>query len=175
MKNNRLNKNKYLVIICRYIFWILAVTIMATIFLLSSQDADTSTKVSGGTIEVFAKIFVPGYENMPQIQKDILIENMQHFVRKTAHFTAYMGIGIMTAAAMRTYNIKLRYKLIIPVVIGLIYAVTDEIHQGFTPGRSPQVSDVLLDFCGVLTGIGLVTLICLIYTHIKRRRCKDNE
>lgn len=175
MENNRLKKNKYQVIIFRYIFWILALTIMTVIFLLSSQDADTSTKVSGGTIEVFAKIFVPGFENMPQIQKDTLIENMQHFARKTAHFTAYMGIGIMTAAAMRTYSIKLRYKLIIPAVIGLIYASTDEIHQGFIPGRSPQVSDVLLDFCGVLTGIGIVTLICIVYMHIKKRRCKDNE
>ena len=175
MKNNKLLNNKSLILICRYLFWILALAIMVMIFIFSSQDADTSTKVSGGTIEVFARIFIPGFENMPQIDKDTLIENMQHFVRKTAHFTAYMGIGIMIAAAMRTYDIKLRYKLIIPAAIGLIYAASDELHQSFTPGRSPQVSDVLLDFCGVLTGIGLITLICLIYIHIKKRRKKNNE
>ena len=175
MADNKIKKNKLSILICRYLFWILALAIMIMIFIFSSQDAGTSTKVSGGTIEVFARIFVPGFKNMSQIQKDTLIENMQHFARKTAHFTAYMGIGVMTAAAMRTYNIKLRYKLIIPAAIGLIYAATDEFHQGFTPGRSPQVSDVLLDFCGVLTGIGLVALICIIYMNIKKRRCKDNE
>ncbi len=58
MADNKIQKNKSLILICRYLFWILALAIMIMIFIFSSQDAGTSTKVSGGTIEVFARIFV---------------------------------------------------------------------------------------------------------------------
>ena len=36
--------------------------------------------------------------------------------------------------------------------MALLYAVSDEFHQGFTPGRTPAVSDVLLDGAGAAAG-----------------------
>ncbi|MFC0559392.1 VanZ family protein [Halalkalibacter alkalisediminis] len=36
----------------------------------------------------------------------------------------------------------------------LTYAISDEVHQAFTPKRSPLVEeDVILDFAGGITGI----------------------
>ena len=37
-------------------------------------------------------------------------------------------------------------------MVCLLYAASDEIHQAFVPGRGPSVFDVLLDFCGAVTG-----------------------
>ena len=38
----------------------------------------------------------------------------------------------------------------------MIYAISDEIHQLFVPGRSGQVRDVLIDSAGSLLGIIIV-------------------
>ena len=42
---------------------------------------------------------------------------------------------------------------LIPLLIGFLYAVSDEIHQHFVPGRAMQARDVLIDTAGVLLGI----------------------
>ena len=42
--------------------------------------------------------------------------------------------------------------------ICLFYAVTDEYHQMFIPGRGSSVSDVLIDFGGALVGLGFFYL-----------------
>ena len=44
-------------------------------------------------------------------------------------------------------------------LIGTAYAVTDEFHQSFVPGRSCELRDVMIDSCGVLTGVLLATLV----------------
>jgi hypothetical protein len=46
--------------------------------------------------------------------------------------------------------------------VGTLYAASDELHQMFSDGRSPQVRDVCIDSAGVLTGV-LVTLLFLYF------------
>ena len=60
---------------------------------------------------------------------------------------------------VNTYNLKLTSKITITSITGIIYAISDEIHQSFIPGRSPQVTDVLIDTMGVILGILLVILV----------------
>jgi VanZ family protein len=38
---------------------------------------------------------------------------------------------------------------------GLLYAVSDEIHQYFIPGREMRAFDVFIDSLGVIAGLGL--------------------
>ena len=45
---------------------------------------------------------------------------------------------------------------LVPLLIGFLYAVSDEIHQYFVPGRAMQARDVLIDTAGVLLGIWFV-------------------
>jgi VanZ family protein len=40
-----------------------------------------------------------------------------------------------------------------------MYAITDEVHQIYVPGRSGGRKDILIDSLGILTGIGVVLLI----------------
>ena len=46
-----------------------------------------------------------------------------------------------------------RTEIFIPWLTATVYAATDEFHQLFIPGRSGQVSDVLLDSAGALAGV----------------------
>ena len=54
--------------------------------------------------------------------------------------------------------------VLLSVFLAFLYACSDEIHQLFVPGRSGQVSDVLLDTLGSFTGIMIYKLI---YNKIK--------
>lgn len=61
-------------------------------------------------------------------------------------------------ALVSTYNIKEKNRLIITLTTGIIYASSDEIHQSFVPGRSPMITDVVIDTMGVILGILLIIL-----------------
>ena len=58
-----------------------------------------------------------------------------------------------------TYKLRQRTRIISCLTIGTIYAISDEIHQSFIPGRTPMVGDVMIDMCGVLAGIVIVSFI----------------
>ena len=51
------------------------------------------------------------------------------------------------------------------------YAATDEFHQIFVPGRTPKVTDVMIDSAGAALGIGMMFLLSrrpLVATRILR-------
>jgi VanZ family protein len=69
---------------------------------------------------------------------------------KVAHAIAYFGFGVLTFRAVAG-------GLVAPVtvpratatmIISIVYAVTDEVHQLFVPGRYGDVVDVLADAAG---------------------------
>lgn len=74
-------------------------------------------------------------------------------VRKTAHFTEYAVLGGLLTLLFRCLRVR---GICLPVLCGALYAVSDEWHQSFSPGRSSAWMDVLIDSCGVLLG----TIIC---------------
>lgn len=73
-------------------------------------------------------------------------------VRKAAHFAEYTALGGCFAATFAAFFLTFR---LWPAVLlaGGFTAFCDEMIQLFTPGRSCQFSDMLLDTCGVAFGI----------------------
>ena len=47
---------------------------------------------------------------------------------------------------------------VVAAAIAVGYAVTDEVHQMFVPGRSAELNDLLADAMGVVAGASLVWL-----------------
>ena len=43
-----------------------------------------------------------------------------------------------------------------PALIALAYAIFDELHQAFVPGRGSEVTDIGLDLIGVIAALGLI-------------------
>ena len=66
-------------------------------------------------------------------------------VDKVAHFGAYALLAWLLAFAAG----RSRLPIALAVVLGLLYGATDEIHQSFVPGRSPDVLDWFADAAGV--------------------------
>ena len=68
-------------------------------------------------------------------------------LRKLAHTVEYAVLGALLLRAVA--NVPLA------VALGTLYAVTDEIHQAFVPGRLGSPVDVAIDAVGVLCGVAL--------------------
>ncbi|MDZ7372477.1 MAG: VanZ family protein [candidate division KSB1 bacterium] len=76
---------------------------------------------------------------------------------KIYHFLEYGAFGYLCARAFYYQgNRVLRdFALIITLVTGSLYAVSDELHQSLVPGRYADVGDFLADVVGVILGVVL--------------------
>lgn len=81
------------------------------------------------------------------------LNELDHIVRKNAHGFLYMVLAIFVSCALFLNNKKGKDAVIYILFICLFYAVTDEFHQSFIPGRTSMVSDILVDFAGSLLGL----------------------
>lgn len=149
---------------------------MALIFSLSSQNAEVSSGTSGNVIRLIVGIFYPGFDNLPAAEQTEIVASLQFLVRKSAHFSIYMILGILSFLTFISYE-KLLFAMRLTTSSGicLLYAASDEIHQLFIPGRSGEVRDVMIDFSGAALGIALSTLVFLLICRIKKKRTEKNE
>ena len=146
----------------RIIFIIMLLVTFYIIFNFSSQDGETSGNISRRVTEFVVEI-LSKIKTMDVSSKLYYIEKLHPIIRKLAHFSIYTVVGFSVMGFMCTFDIRNIFKVISSIIIGVTYAITDEIHQGFTPGRAPSVTDVWIDSMGVLTGIFiLITLIVFV-------------
>lgn len=68
-------------------------------------------------------------------------------LRKLAHLTEYALLGALLQRALARPGLA--------ILIGGLYAATDEIHQHFVPGRHAAWYDVAIDTVGVMIGVTL--------------------
>ena len=123
---------------------LLVIIWMILIFIMSSFNSTESSNQSNFIVDIIANIF-----NTTNINILSLI------IRKLAHFTEYFILGILVYNLIHSYN----KKLYIGIIICVIYAISDEIHQLFVPGRSCQLLDILIDSMGSIVGIYLLYFI----------------
>ena len=76
----------------------------------------------------------------------------EHFVRKAAHFTEYMLLGILCCADFKAYGKSGFGYVLIALYICLVTAAADESIQLFTADRNGALLDVWLDHAGSITG-----------------------
>lgn len=154
-------------IAARVVFTLALVGCIAFIFSNSMQVAEASSGASGRVLvlmqRVLRRLGMPGAANRLTM----------HIVRKLAHFCEYGLEGFLLMLCMRVYSRHPLRHITVPMLGGVLTALTDETIQLFSEGRSGQVTDVWLDSAGVLAGI-LVAIVLLLaceglYYHIKRR------
>lgn len=155
--------------IIRVILIILLLGTFSIIFGFSSQDGEKSGGLSKKITEIIISK-VPKIEELDEIKKEEIMDRMEKVIRKIAHFSIYTVVGILLMSFMSTYQLKEKNRMIISTILGILYASFDELHQYFIPGRSAQITDVMIDTLGVLVGICLVSLIVRI---IKREKTTE--
>ena len=132
------------------------------IFGFSSQDGETSGGISRNITNKILQ-FSNKYNALEQEEKEQIADRTERIIRKIAHFSIYTLVGLLLMGLLSTYKIKENWRIILSVLLGMIYAVSDEIHQSFIPGRTPQITDVYIDTLGVVLGVLLILLFIKIY------------
>ncbi len=132
---------------------LLTILMMIFIFVQSALPADVSQQESHIIVRVLTELL--------QAKR----ETVSFLVRKGAHFTEYLVLGVCLFLTVRDFREQRKLQsctrnagpavtsVFVPWVIGAAYAVTDEIHQYFVPGRSCEVRDMLIDACGTAAGV----------------------
>ena len=85
--------------------------------------------------------------------------NLEKVIRKLAHYSIYTVGGILIMSYSYTLDKPRRQQVCESLIFGAFYAVTDELHQFFVPGRSARFFDIGIDTLGVFTGIAIYMMI----------------
>ncbi len=148
--------------------WIAAVLWMALIFSFSMETAAESSESSGGFIRTLLETLDRDFLSLSADDQFMKIESLSYFVRKSAHFCIFGMLGILVTSAVSTHALSAKKNALTALVICALYAVSDEIHQYFVPGRACMLKDMLIDTCGAACGIAAVSF--LIYIVRKHRK-----
>ena len=144
----------------RMLFLIMLVIAFYVIFNFSAQNGEISGSLSKKVTELIVDI-ISKVKTMDMTRKLYYIEKFHPIIRKLAHFIAYTVVGVAVMGFMCTFDIRNIYKVVISFGIGLTYAIIDEVHQYFIPGRCASIRDVCIDSAGVLTGIFILIIIII--------------
>lgn len=153
----------------RHIPLIICFLWMGFIFYNSSLNGENSNSTS---YKVVNKITNNNYtyseSNSSQSTK--AAQKFNIFIRKNAHALEFGVLSILVALTFFTYNKKGKNVISTILLIVLLYAISDEYHQLYVPGRGSSVKDVAIDFLGAVTGL-LIFYICyyLVYDNIIKR------
>ena len=146
---------------------ILIVIWMIVVFNFSNQGGNESSRTSSKVTKIVLDIVTKDKEE-PNKQT---MEKIEKVVRKGAHYTIYTIGGFLIMNYTYSMEKTKKQKILESLLFGSFYAVIDEIHQYFVPGRSARLFDVGIDTLGVLTGI-LIYLGCMFLIDKLSRRYK---
>ena len=148
-----LRKNKKLFHSILVIIW------MLVIFNFSSQNGPKSTKTSDVVTSMVVNVTTSvTNKDIPREEVKKKVEDSTFLVRKTAHFTEYLILGILVLQLLSDYTKINKRMLIVSLIICYLYAVSDEVHQIFIPDRTAKVLDTFIDGAGSLVGITIYSI-----------------
>jgi len=79
------------------------------------------------------------------------------FVKKGGHMVGYALLAVSFFMALYAGNgQKTTRTTVLALVLSVLYAVSDEYHQSFVPGRSAAASDVCIDTVGMMAGLAVL-------------------
>lgn len=142
----------------RMLFLIMLAIAFYVIFNFSAQNGEDSGSLSRKATEIIVEV-VSKIKTMDINRKLHWIAKLEPIIRKLAHFGVYTVVGFSLMGFMCTFDIRNIFKVITSFCVGATYAITDEVHQYFTPGRNASALDVCIDSLGVLTGIFILVIL----------------
>ncbi len=134
-----------------YINIVLIIIWMIAIFNFSNQNGQESAGLSNKIIIKIVEVIK--HKNLSVDEKEYFVAKYKFIVRKTAHFTSYFILGVLTSILIVDLKGPTKTVFIYLILFNFLYACTDEIHQVFINGRNGNFIDVLIDTSGALFAI----------------------
>ena len=167
MENNNRERTSLWVIAGRVVFTVALIACIWFIFSNSMAVAEVSSVSSGRVLQLLQAVL--RRLGMPGLAQRLTM----HLVRKLAHFCEYTLEGFLLMLCMRVYSRHPLRHITVPMLAGVLTALTDETIQLFSQGRSSQVTDVWLDSAGVLAGILAALLLMGLWRLLFHHRKKE--
>ena len=134
----------------KIILLIIVLLWMGVIFYFSSKNSEESTSQSQGIIN--KTNIVEMYENKHEANREEVLKNIDRHFRKVAHAINFMILAVFVCMFFNEYKLDIKKVILFAFLVCCLYAVSDEIHQYFVPGRSAEVRDIIIDNMGASIG-----------------------
>lgn len=113
------------------------------------------------TSENTGRVIIPALHRLFPHLSIATLGLIHHYIRKTGHLIEYFILSLFFLRGIRGERKGMRFGWALAAIgIVLCYASLDEFHQFFVPGRTPAVTDVMLDTCGGILAqlVGFLTI-----------------
>lgn len=157
------------VVIC-IILWSLVIGWMGIIFYFSHQTSTVSSALSKDLAkDVYESVDLTPerFEHKPD---EWLIAHYKILVRKVAHLVQFFVLGILLTLALSMHISSINKVTVYSFTISALYAIGDEIHQSFIPGRGAKTGDVIIDLVGILLGCMLIWCTVKLISRFKKAK-----
>ncbi len=148
----------------------LCVLWMGVIFFLSAENSDESGGRSGDISYQIVEVFTKNDTDMTDAERQEIADKLDPPLRTMAHMFCFCVLGMLYFLTARTFPVSVKIGALSSVACALIYAISDELHQHFVPGRSMQLQDILVDLTGAVMGVAFILLVMRIG---KRRKAHE--
>ncbi len=139
----------------KIIYFLLVILCLSSIFFFSSKNSTESNglskKLINDTISIINNITHKEYD------KKSIVNKLNYPIRKCAHFTLFLILGVCIYLLLNAFNISNRF--ILSIILCIVFAILDETHQLFSLGRSSSILDILIDSMGSIVGIIIIFFI----------------
>jgi len=98
---------------------------------------------------------IPYWDTVVSVEERGYFEFVEFLIRKLTHFTGFgcIALGIYFAWGKR------RFAAGVAIALTALIAMLDEFRQSFTPGRTMNAQDVLVDTAGAIVFISIVYVV----------------
>jgi VanZ family protein len=127
--------------------WLPALCLAIAIFIFSGMPKDEVSD-SYHSLEVGVQTISPPAANPTPSATTPAIDWL-----KVGHGIGYFWLGVSVLFALTARS---RWSPSLALILCCLYAVTDEFHQIFTPGRTASVRDILIDTLAALVGVAIM-------------------
>lgn len=161
-------------ILHRYFWLLLALAVIATLFVSSSMTYKQQTTVpllervlANEPFKAQLSAIHFNYAGGPvSIKHSGYFAFIEFFMRKAAHITTYFLIGLFASLGLREFVKPTWMRAILTILSAAGLAAFDEFHQMLTGGRQPSFDDVLLDTIAATVAVVIVLLV----SGLRRRK-----
>lgn len=138
----------------KIIYGLLLLSWMSIIVYFSSMPAGESAKASSEVTDMVLGIVQrTGLISPGDIDPD-LYSGIHGIIRMLAHFVEYYILGVLSYLFFLQFRgKKIKNVIAVSLIFCVLFAISDEIHQYFVPGRASQITDVIIDTAGSISGI----------------------
>ena len=152
---------------------VLCVLWQGVIYGFSAENSSESSGRSQGICVSLAELLTSGDEDVTEIEIIELSERIEPPLRTLAHMFCFAVLAGLYFLLFTSFGACAWHRAGFSVGCTLIYAVFDEIHQYFVPGRSMQLVDIAVDTLGAILAVCTLSLIFRLV--LKRRKRNENS